>query len=316
MKKSFIYMIAAVAIASVLSSCDMNLKPTTSIAYVEGEPLMISDTDVSEFENGILTSFRSRFDGVYYQTQEVMVDYFNASADYGNNYGAVHRMDVDFTDGEYNTRDHWSGHFGAIKNYNIFIENADNVADDLKEYAQFVKGEALFCRAFSYLHLARHFGKPYGSSSSTDLAVPLVTVYDQLDKPARATVAEVYAQVKADLDAAAAILAGETGEARADYPTIDAVNARFKEIHNNYNELRWSWSYRIILDYYGIDELTEEAVQRIHQDYVTARREWISLIREDAENEYTLGDIDREVLDDFVTLLDREVDFENQKLYM
>ena len=225
MKKSFIYMIAAVAIASVLSSCDMNLKPTTSIAYVEGEPLMISDSDVSEFENGILSSFRSMFDGVYYQTQEVMVDYFNASADYGNNYGAVHRMDVDFTDGEYNTRDHWSGHYGAIKNYNIFIENADNVADDLKEYAQFVKGEALFCRAFSYLHLARHFGKPYGSSSSTDLAVPLVTVYDQLDKPARATVAEVYAQVKADLDAAAAILAGETGEARADYPTIDAVNA-------------------------------------------------------------------------------------------
>ena len=98
--------------------------------------------------------------------------------------------------------------------------------------------------------------------------------------------------------------------------TVEAVNARFKEIDNNYNELRWSWSYRIILDYYGIDELTDEAVERIHQDYVTARREWIALIREDAENEYTLGDIDREVLDDFVTLLDREVDFENQKLYM
>ena len=243
MKKSFIYMIAAVATASVLSSCDMNLKPTTSIAYVEGEPLMISDSDVSEFENGILSSFRSRFDGVYYQTQEVMVDYFNASADYGNNYGAVHRMDVDFTDGEYNTRDHWSGHFGAIKNYNIFIENADNVADDLKEYAQFVKGEALFCRAFSYLHLARHFGKPYGSSSSTDLAVPLVTVYDQLDKPARATVAEVYAQVKADLDAAAAILAGETGEARADYPTIDAVNALYARYYLDIKDYSNAASY-------------------------------------------------------------------------
>ena len=243
MKKSFIYMIAAVAIASVLSSCDLNLKPTTSIAYVEGEPIMISDTDVSEFENGILTSFRSRFDGVYYQTQEVMVDYFNASADYGNNYGAVHRMDGDFTDGEYNTRDHWSGHYGSIKNYNIFIENADNVADDLKEYAQFVKGEALFCRAFSYLHLARHFGKPYGSSSSTDLAVPLVTVYDQLDKPARATVAEVYAQVKADLDAAAAILAGETGEARADYPTIDAVNALYARYYLDIKDYSNAASY-------------------------------------------------------------------------
>ncbi len=98
--------------------------------------------------------------------------------------------------------------------------------------------------------------------------------------------------------------------------SIEAVNARFKDLHANYNELRWSWSYRIILDYYGIDELTDEAVERIHQDYVTARREWIALIREDAENEFTLGDIDRDVLDDFVTLLDREVDFENQKLYM
>ena len=98
--------------------------------------------------------------------------------------------------------------------------------------------------------------------------------------------------------------------------SIEALNARFKAIHADYNELRWAWSYRIILDYYGIDELTDEAVQRIHQDYVTARREWIALIRQDAENEYTLGDIDRDVLDDFITLLDREVDFENQKLYM
>ena len=98
--------------------------------------------------------------------------------------------------------------------------------------------------------------------------------------------------------------------------SIEALNARFKKIDTDYNELRWAWSYRIILDYYGIDALTEEAVERIHQDYVTARREWIALIREDAENEYTLGDIDREVLDDFVNLLDREVDFENQKLYM
>ena len=272
MKKSFIYMIAAVAIASVLSSCDMNLKPTTSIAYVEGEPLMISDTDVSEFENGILTSFRSRFDGVYYQTQEVMVDYFNASADYGNNYGAVHRMDVDFTDGEYNTRDHWSGHYGSIKNYNIFIENADNVADDLKEYAQFVKGEALFCRAFSYLHLARHFGKPYGSSSSTDLAVPLVTVYDQLEKPARATVAEVYAQVKADLDAAAGILAGETGEARADYPTIDAVNAIYARYYLDIKDYSNAASYAekvINTGHYKLASTEEE----MEAEYTTAEGE-------------------------------------------
>ena len=72
----------------------------------------------------------------------------------------------------------------------------------------------------------------------------------------------------------------------------------------------------MILDYYGVEQLTDELVERIHNDYVAARRERIALNREDAEKEYSLGDVDREVLDEFIGKLDREVDFENQKLYM
>lgn len=98
--------------------------------------------------------------------------------------------------------------------------------------------------------------------------------------------------------------------------SIEEVLDRFVSIHNNYNEYRWSWTYRMILDYYGIDNLDAEAVERIHNDYVAARREWISLIRKDAENEYGLGDVEPDVLNDFVTQLESEVDFENQKLYM
>ncbi len=98
--------------------------------------------------------------------------------------------------------------------------------------------------------------------------------------------------------------------------SIEAILQRFKAIHDNYNELRWSWSYRMILDYYGVDSLDEDTVAKVREDYVTARRKWISLIREDAEKEYQLGDIDRSVLDEFINKLDREVDFENAKLYM
>ena len=32
--------------------------------------------------------------------------------------------------------------------------------------------------------------------------------------------------------------------------------------------------------------------------------------------EFSLGDVEREVLDDFITQLDGEIDFENQRLYM
>ena len=98
--------------------------------------------------------------------------------------------------------------------------------------------------------------------------------------------------------------------------SIEDVLERFVAVHNNYNEYRWAWTYRMILDYYGIDNLDAEAVERIHADYVAARREWISLIREDAEKEFSLGDVERDVLDDFVTQLEGEVDFENNKLYM
>ena len=98
--------------------------------------------------------------------------------------------------------------------------------------------------------------------------------------------------------------------------SVDEVLARFREINDDYNELRWAWSYRMILDYYGIDHLTDEFVEHIHGDYIAARRKWIQLIREDAEKEYAQGDVAKEVLDDFVSKLESEVDFENQRLYM
>lgn len=97
---------------------------------------------------------------------------------------------------------------------------------------------------------------------------------------------------------------------------INQVLERFQFIHNNYNEYRWTWTYRMILDYYHIDKLDDDVVARIHADYVAARREWIALIRKDAEKEFNLGDVERDVLDDFIAQLEGEVDFENKKLYM
>ncbi len=95
---------------------------------------------------------------------------------------------------------------------------------------------------------------------------------------------------------------------------INEVLERFNEINSNYSEYRWTWSYQLILDYYGLDTLTEYDADRIRQDYVTARRAWIAEIRKDAEKEFALGDVDQDVLDNFICQLDKEVDFENQRL--
>ena len=98
--------------------------------------------------------------------------------------------------------------------------------------------------------------------------------------------------------------------------TVNDVLARFEEINENYSEYRWAWTYRMICDYYGISEITPADVERVKKDYITARRAWIAEIRKDAEKEFSLGDMEEEVFEDFLAQLDREVDFENQKLYM
>ena len=98
---------------------------------------------------------------------------------------------------------------------------------------------------------------------------------------------------------------------RGELETIQEVTDRFKEINRNYREYQWAWTYQLILDYYHLTEITDADVERIHKDYVHARRAWIAEIRKDAEKEYAMGDVEKHVLDDFVHNLDHEIDFEN-----
>ena len=93
--------------------------------------------------------------------------------------------------------------------------------------------------------------------------------------------------------------------------TIQQLLDRFEEINNNYREYQWAWTYSVICDYYGISEITLEDANRIHEDYIRARRSWIAEIKKDAEKEYAMGDVEEEVFRNFVDNLDKEVDYEN-----
>ena len=91
---------------------------------------------------------------------------------------------------------------------------------------------------------------------------------------------------------------------------ISQVLERFEDINNHYSDYRWAWSYQLILDYYHLTEIDEQACERIREDYVRARRTWIAEIRKDAEKEFAMGDVDQDVYDDFLQKLDHEIDFE------
>ena len=61
--------------------------------------------------------------------------------------------------------------------------------------------------------------------------------------------------------------------------TIQEVIDRFHEINDNYRVYQWAWTYRMILEYYGIKEITAEDDARTKKDYIDARCVWIAEIR-------------------------------------
>ncbi|MDO4310861.1 MAG: DUF4954 family protein [Prevotella sp.] len=93
------------------------------------------------------------------------------------------------------------------------------------------------------------------------------------------------------------IRSGVTGD-------VAAVEERFATMAARYEDYKWNWTYRVILDYFGLDTLTEADLQRITDEYEAARRDRNAAIRLDAEREYALGDVEESLLGEFLEKLE------------
>jgi hypothetical protein len=108
----------------------------------------------------------------------------------------------------------WRQSFYTINTANLVLENLSKITSSATKKDR-VEGEALFIRGSLYFELARLYGKTWGDGdNNTNLAVPLVlnsTPFEvskltDANYPARASVAAIYNQAKADLQRAATIL--------------------------------------------------------------------------------------------------------------
>ena len=93
--------------------------------------------------------------------------------------------------------------------------------------------------------------------------------------------------------------------------SIDAILRRFDEIHAEYRNYQWVWTYPFILNYYGLSELTPADAEMILDEALKARRNWTEEISRDAKTEYQLGKIDHEALKALWVHLDHETNIEN-----
>jgi len=237
MKKIYTRFLSAAVVLSTLLSCNLELSPTDAVVYDEGSQIIFTRTDLASFEAGVMSDYRALHGGMYDAIEDLMLDEFNATVNFGNNYGGVHRTDDSFTSSDSYIESYWVNHYLVMKDYNVLIdalvgdpeseEPNPNIPAGTEQLANVVLGECYFVRAEAYLNLVRRFAKDYDPSDTESLGVPLVLHYSLTDLPKRSTVHEVYAQIKNDLDSAAVHLAGVAGEVGAQYPTIDAVNALY-----------------------------------------------------------------------------------------
>jgi starch-binding outer membrane protein, SusD/RagB family len=106
----------------------------------------------------------------------------------------------------------WRYYYRIINNANMIIANIDN-ATGTDAQKQYIKGNALALRAYSYYYLVNLFQHHYKGNENKP-GVPIYTEPTTVGKP-RATVQEVYNQVIADLNAAEGLLEGKTKQGNA-----------------------------------------------------------------------------------------------------
>ena len=87
---------------------------------------------------------------------------------------------------------------------------------------------------------------------------------------------------------------------------LQLVDDRFISLNEAYDDFKWNFTYRLALDYYGLDTLSADDIDRITADYEAARAEWVAAVGRDAEREFALGDVDEGVLAAFLDSLEAQ----------
>ncbi|MDZ4807090.1 MAG: RagB/SusD family nutrient uptake outer membrane protein [Bacteroidota bacterium] len=198
-----------------LSSCkkdELDLFPFSSIEVSQS---FVSLKDAKAWDVGFYNSFRGNVYGSTMFIPDVQADQLNATLDFGNRNGNPHRWGISFLAEDGALSGLWASYYSAIKNINVAIDGFEKIptanATEKTELDRY-KGDAYLARAYYYSDLVKRYAKAYNpSSAATDLGVPLITVYDLNDKPARATVAQVYTQILSDITKAKTLLTAFVG---------------------------------------------------------------------------------------------------------
>jgi len=207
------------AILMTASSCSdsfLEEAPTTAISV---ERAIKTEGDMLEATAGMYRILQSYY--LFGRNATVFGDMLadNVYLSSSNSSRLLTQNNYAFVAGNAETRLLWSQAYFAILQANRIIGSSITESSNVKQ----LKGEAYTVRALCYLNLVNWFATPYTVNPAA-LGVPVITVSTDvggaLIKPARNTVAEVYAQIISDLEKAYELIP-------ATAPTIHVGNTNF-----------------------------------------------------------------------------------------
>lgn len=207
MKK--LYLGFLIAGGMLATSCSMNELPSGTL---NDETAIQTVQDAMSFRNGIYANLRSITSGAFVAYQEIQADMFVGTQSNGNRIGMMSLGSFNASNTE--LQGLWSSTYSAIANVNYFLGKVDDMVNDGSFDAsshtrlQRYRGEAHWARAYYYYLIADKYCQSYTNIDPTTPAsgAPLQITYspsgDYGSYPGRSTLAETFAQIEADLDAA------------------------------------------------------------------------------------------------------------------
>ena len=213
--KKIIFGMTLLAAAATITSCsdflneEPELKQSNELTFSTFDGL----NDAGAALYGMMQSC-SWYDGEFILQSELRAG--NAKNPKSEPGSGRYRQDTQWNYTESSTSPLWTYAYYTIARCNNVINNlaGTDMGDATQQDANNLKAEALFLRALSHFDLVITYAQPY-SSDPQSLGVPVDTVTVN-GKPARNTVAEVYAQIEKDLLEAESLIADNFTRAGVD----------------------------------------------------------------------------------------------------
>jgi starch-binding outer membrane protein, SusD/RagB family len=235
--KQFIKITLLALVVFTISSCEKFLERPPE-GQLNEEQALKSEADLMAFSNGIYTLLADAafYGGRLQIMNELLGDQYRGEFFTGD-YSEIFKRQNSIFGG---TRDgFYAKGFEIIARANKVLARLDLATSQ----RNLIEGEAKLFRGIANFELVRLFAQPWGySADNSHLGIPLRTALDLTSQP-RSTVAQVYAQIIADLSSADALLPDVTSNGKFYSATKWAAKAFLAKVYFQQNDFVNAYKY-------------------------------------------------------------------------